>query len=137
MSIFLKTLAVALAVAALPVAAGEMSVETQARLLKVLVANAGGGKVSCSDAALKAALEAQGVGVDPAGAVLWATSPGEARMGKMSGRLVVAARRELAASAAILLQEEDGRPRIILNVANLKAARAQVSDAIYKLGEKI
>lgn len=45
MSIFLKTLAVALAFAVLPVAAGEMSVETQARLLKVLVANAGGGKV--------------------------------------------------------------------------------------------
>lgn len=133
----LKSIACAFVLALVPAQAKEMNAETQARLLKVLVASAGGGKVSCSDTALKAALEAQGVDVDPAGMILWASNAGEARMGKLAGRLVVAGRRDLAPSAAIVLEEDGGRPRIILNVANLKASRAQVGDAIYKLGEKI
>jgi hypothetical protein len=51
--------------------------------------------------------------------------------------LVVAGRRDLAANSCILIEEDGGRPKLLLNTANLKASRVQLGDALLKLAEKI
>jgi hypothetical protein len=126
-----------LALASLAVRAGELSPEVEAKFLKAILASSGSNKNSCSDAPLKAALEAQGCVVDSGAPIAWSTSPGEAKMMKTSGRLVITNRRELAIHASILIQEDAGRPKILLNTANLHAAKIQLGDAILKIAEKI
>jgi hypothetical protein len=126
-----------LALASLAVRAGELSPEVEAKFLKAILASSGSNKISCSDAPLKAALEAQGCVVDSGAPIAWSTSPGEAKMMKTSGRLVITNRRELAIHASILIQEDAGRPKILLNTANLHAAKIQLGDAILKIAEKI
>jgi hypothetical protein len=129
--------AAALALAPLSIQAGEANVETQAKFLKAIVASTGSTKVACADPALRAALEAVGLQLDSAAPVIWATTMGEAKGSKLTGRLVVSGRRELVSNTCILIEEDGGRPKLLLNTANIRASRVQVSDAILKLAEKI
>jgi len=115
----------------------DLPVETQAKILKVIVSSSGGNKIACGDPALKAALEAAGLVVDSGAPIVWTSNPAEARNMKTFGRLVVTDKRELAASAAIIIMDDGGRPKIMLNAANLKSAKVQLSDAVLKIAEKI
>lgn len=133
-----KTLLLAAAaLATFAVRAGELTPEVEAKFLKAIIASSGTNKISCSDGALKAALEAQGITVDSSSPIAWVTNPNEARAMKQFGRLVITNKRELAASAAVILLEDGGRPKIMLNTANLKSAKVQLSDAVLKIAEKI
>ena len=123
--------------ATLTLRAGELSPEVEAKFLKVIMTSSGATKIACSDAALKTALEAVGIVVDPSSSIVWASNMGEAKMGKMVGRLVVTNKRELASQASILLEEDGGRPKILVNTGNLHNCKVQVGDAVLKLGEKI
>lgn len=129
-------LLVSLAGGALGLSAGELSAEVQAKFIKVIVASTGG-RIACGDPALRSALTAAGVTVDSGAQVQWTTSPAEAKMLKGTGKLLIAGRRDLMASVAIVLEEEGGRPKIRLNTTNLRASSVQVGDAVLKLGEKI
>ena len=117
--------------------AGELSPEIQAKFLKVIVSSSSVGKIACPDGPLKAALEAQGVLVDSSSLIVWVTNPNEAKMLKAGGRLVIAGRRDFLQNACIVVEEDGGRPKLLLNTANLKAAKVQLSDAVMKIGEKI
>lgn len=130
-------LATLLPLAATVAQAGDLSPEIQAKFIKVIVSSSSTGKISCSDGPLKAALEAQGVSVDSSAMIAWVTSAGEAKMLKTSGRLIIAGRRELLGNACVVLEEDGGRPKLLLNTANLKGSRIQLSDAVMKIGEKL
>jgi len=135
---FMKATLLTLAsLAAFTARAGELTPEVEAKFLKAIIASSGTNRISCSDAALKAALEAQGIVVDGSAQIAWTTNPSEARAFKTFGRLVITNKRELSASAAVLIQEDAGRPRILLNTANLHASKVQLSDAVLKIAEKI
>ncbi|HLO67439.1 MAG TPA: hypothetical protein VK188_10505 [Holophaga sp.] len=111
--------------------------EVQAKIIKVIVSSSGGNKIACGDPALKAALEGAGLVVDSGAPIVWSTSAGEAKNLKAFGRLIITDRRELAGFASIVIQDDGGRPKIMLNPANLKTAKVQLSDAVMKIAEKI
>lgn len=132
----LKIAAFALVVGSLSswLPAGELPPETAAKLIKI-IATATGGKVSCRDSGMKAALEAAGITVDGDSKLVWATNPVEIKM--LKGRLVVVGRKEfLSAGAGIALVEDGGKPKIYLNQAAITASGVTMPDAIYKVGEK-
>lgn len=119
---------------ALQVNAGELPVEIQAKLLKIIANGAGtAGKVSCKDADLKAALEAQGMTIDDGAKVVFSNLAPQIKTLKTMGRLVVCGRPELLQQgASICISEDGGKPKIFLNPMNIKASGVQLSDAIMK-----
>ena len=121
------------ALAATVVHAGELSPEVEAKFLKAIVSSSGSTKIACSDPVLKAALEAQGLTVDASAMIVWATTSNEARAGKTMGRLVVTNKREFSANACVVLEEADGRPKLLLNTPNLHTAKVQLGDAMLKI----
>lgn len=122
----------ALASSLLP--AGDLPAELQAKLLKIIANGAGSaGKVACKDEALKGALEAQGIAIDGMAKVAWSNLGPEIRTLKAMNKLVVCGKVELLQQgASIAIVEDGGRPKIIMNPANIKASGVQLSDAILK-----
>ncbi len=116
--------------------AGELPPEVAAKLIKIIASSAGG-KVSCRDSAMKAALEGAGVAVDGDSKVVWATNPVEIKMLRSQNRLVITGNKSfLANGASIALVEDGGKPKIFLHQPNIAASGVTLSDAIYKVGEK-
>ena len=125
------------ATATLAVRAGDLTPEVEAKFLKVIVTSSGASRISCSDPALKAALEAQGLTVEAGAPIAWVTGMGEAKAFKAMGKLVICAKRDLVSTASVLIEEEGGRPKIFLNTANLHASKVQLGDVVLKITEKI
>ncbi|HQL48221.1 MAG TPA: hypothetical protein PLC09_06090 [Holophaga sp.] len=125
----------ALLLAGAPAAqAGELPPDITAKLLKILVTNAGG-KISCRDAALKDALTAVGVTVEDSAKVVWVTNPAQAKMLKSQGKLVVGPSPSLLyAGAGVALVEDGGKPKILLQMANVSASGVTLPDALLKVG---
>ena len=117
--------------------AGDLPPEMLAKILKVICTTSGQTKIACSDASVKTALEAVGLTVENGASIVWCTSPQEAKVQKQMGRLVVVGRRDLTPLACIVLDEDGGRPKIILNTSNIRNSRIQLSDALMKIGEKL
>jgi len=116
--------------------AGELPPEIAAKLIKI-IATATGGKVSCRDSAMKAALEGAGVTVDGDSKIVWATNPVEIKMLRSQNRLVVTGNKNfLANGAGIAIVEDGGKPKIYIHQPNIAASGVVLSDAIYKVGEK-
>jgi len=132
-----KTFLLAAASVATLAVRADLTPEVEAKFLKAIIASSGTNKIACEDAALKTALEAQGIVVDSAAPICWVTNPNIAKTMKQFGRLVITNRRDLATSASVLIVEDGGRPKLILNTANLKTAKVQLSDAVLKIAEKI
>lgn len=134
----LRPVLLALAAAAsLALRAGELSPELEAKFLKVIISSSGNTKIGCSDSALKTALEAQGITIDSSSSIVWVTNSAEAKAYKAMGRLVIVSKRELAPMASMVLDEEGGRPKLLLNTANLRQSKVQLGDAVLKIAEKI
>lgn len=134
---FLTTTLFLLAAAPLALTAGELTPEVTAKFIKAITTSSGTNKVGCGDPALRAALEAQGVVVDSSSPITWVTTAAEARASKTFGRLTLTGKRELASQACIIIQEEGGRPKILLNSTNLRGSKVHLSDAVLKIAEKI
>lgn len=137
MKLFRTLLLAVASVATFAAQAGDLAPEVEAKFLKVIVSSTGTSRIACADPVLKAALEAQGVTVDPSAQVIWVTGMSEARAGKAMGKLVITPKRDLVASVAVLLEEDGGRPKIFLNTSNLHAAKVQLGDTVLKITEKI
>jgi len=117
--------------------AGELPTDTAAKLIKVVV-NGAGGKITCRDSAMKAALEASGVQTDASAKIVWSSSPAEIKMLKSQNKLIITSRPEqLGMGASIAIAEDGGRPKIYLHPANLAASGVTLSDSVLKIGEKI
>lgn len=116
--------------------AGDLPPEIAAKLIKI-IATATGGKVSCRDSAMKAALEGAGVTVDGDSRIVWATNPVEIKMLRSQNRLIITGNKNfLASGAGIAIVEDGGKPKIFLHQPNIAASGLTLSDAIYKVGEK-
>ncbi len=116
--------------------AGELPPEVAAKLVRI-IATATGGKVSCRDSAMKAALEGAGVTVDGDSKIVWATNPVEIKMLRSQNRLVITGNKSfLANGASIAIVEDGGKPKIYIHQPNIAASGVTLSDAIYKVGEK-
>ena len=122
---------------ALALQASDLTPEMTAKFLKVIASTSGQTRVACQDAGIKAALETQGIAVEAGASVVWCTTVPEAKISKQQGKLVVVGRRDLSGMACILLEEDGGRPKLILNTANIRASRVAVGDALMKIGEKL
>lgn len=117
--------------------AGELPQELAARLLKVVVAGTGSG-VFCRDGAMKAALEAQGLSTDSGSKVAWSNNPAEVKALKSQGKLVVSGRPDLMGQGAgVVLVEENGKPKILLNPGAISASGVSLSDTVLKVGERL
>jgi hypothetical protein len=134
----LKTAALALVLGSFSAwaPAGDLPPEVAAKLIKI-IATATGGKVSCRDSAMKAALEAAGITVDSDSKIVWAVNPVEIKMLRTQNRLVITGNKSfLANGAGIAIVEDGGKPKIFLHQPNIAASGVALSDAIYKVGEK-
>jgi len=116
--------------------AGDLPPEIAAKLIKI-IATATGGKVSCRDSAMKAALEGAGITVDGDSKIVWATNPVEIKMLRSQNRLIITGNKNyLSSGAGIAIVEDGGKPKIFLHQPNITASGVALSDAIYKVGEK-
>ena len=117
--------------------AAELPIETAAKLVKVVV-NGTGGKITCRDGAMKAALESNGVQVDSSANIVWSSSAVEIKMLKARGKLIITSRPEnLGMGACIAIAEDGGRPKIYLHPTNLAASGISLPDSVLKMGQKI
>jgi hypothetical protein len=117
--------------------AQDLSAETEAKFLKILLSSTGQFGFACSDPAFKAKLEAAGIAVAPGFKMAWAASEGEVKALKAAGKLVIVpVLGWLKAGGSLALVSEAGKPQIYLNPANVKASGMTLSDTIVKLAKK-
>jgi len=116
--------------------AGDLSPEQTAKVLKGIANGCGEFQITCKEPALKAALSALGISVEDGSAMVWCTTAAEAKAQLHLGRLVVVGHRDLSSSACVVVEEEGGRPKILLNTANLRNCKVKLGDALMKIGEK-
>jgi hypothetical protein len=124
-------------VLALGLNAQELAPETQAKFLKILLSSTGQFGFACADTAFKAKLEASGLSVAPGFKMAWAASEGEVKSLKAAGKLVIVPKLAwLKLGGSIAIVEEDGKPQIYINMANVKASGMTLSDTIVKISKK-
>jgi hypothetical protein len=117
--------------------AQDLSPETEAKFLKILLSSTGQFGFACSDPAFKAKLEAAGIAVAPGFKMAWAASEGEAKTLKAAGKLVIVpVLGWLKAGGALAIVSEGGKPQVYMNPANIKATGMTLSDTIVKLAKK-
>jgi hypothetical protein len=121
----------------LGLAAQDLAPETQAKFLKILLSSTGQFGFACADPGFKAKLEANGIAVSPGFKMAWAESEAEVKSLKAAGKLVIVPKLAwLKAGGSIAIVEEQGKPQIYLNPANVKASGMTLSDTIVKMAKK-
>jgi len=123
----------------IPLSAGELPAEIQAKFIKILANSANtGGRVACKQASLLPELAKLGLTVDPGSKLAWASSEAEVKTLKSAGKLVVCGKLEwLPGGGAIAIVEEGGKPQIYFQVTNLAASGVTLSDAVLRVGKRI
>ena len=135
----IKHLAVAALLSALPLLAGDLTAEVQAKFVKILSAAAGSpGKVVCKDFAVMTQLVKVGVANDPSSKVAWANSTADVKAMKAAGKLVICGKLDdLQSGGAIAVVEEGGKPQIYLHMGNVTASGVTLSDSVLKIGKRL
>lgn len=117
--------------------AQELSADTEAKFLKILLSSTGQFGFACSDPAFKTKLEAAGIAVSPGFKMAWAASEGEVKTLKAAGKLVIVpVLAWLKSGGSLALVSEGGKPQVYLNPANIKASGMTLSDTIVKMAKK-
>jgi len=115
-----------------------VSLDTEAKFLKVLLTTSGQFGFACNDPALTKKLEDMGVSVGPGFKLAWGSSEPEVRALKAQNRFVVCPSLDwLRSGACLAIVEEEGHPQLYLHIANTKACGMTLPDAIIKLAKKI
>jgi hypothetical protein len=119
--------------------AQDLAPDVQAKFVKMLVSSTGQFGFACNnDAMLKKSLEAAGVSVSPGFKLAWAATEAEVKTLKADGRLVVVPKLQwLKLGGGIAIVEEDGKPQLYLNMANVKASNLTIPDTIIKIAKKM
>jgi hypothetical protein len=116
--------------------AQELSPETEAKFLKLLLSSTGQFGFACNDPGFKAKLEAAGIAVSPGFKMAWAANEGEAKSLKAAGKLVIVpVLGWLKAGGSLAIVSEGGKPQVYLNPANVKASGMTLSDTIVKMAK--
>jgi hypothetical protein len=123
-----------LAVLALPLAGGELPVPAAAKLLALISRGAGeNGRITCKNAEMVAELGKIGSEVNAASRVAWATTAEEVRMFTLQRKCVVANDPKfLSAGAGVVICEDGGKPKLMLNTRAISASGVTLSDQIVK-----
>jgi hypothetical protein len=117
--------------------AQDLSPETQAKFMKILLSSTGQFGFACADPGFKAKLEANGIAVAPGFKMAWAETEAEVKSLKAAGKLVIVPKLAwLKLGGSIALVEEQGKPQIYINPANVKASGMTLSDTIVKMAKK-
>jgi len=120
-----------------PLRAGDLPPEFQARFIKILIKSANlPAKIACTDAALLPELQKGGIEVNADVQIAWANNAADVKKYKGMGKLVICSQVALLAQGgAIAVVEEGGKPSIYLHKANLDASKVAMNDSIYKIGK--
>ena len=130
-------LTLAAVVLAPSLSAEDLPVDLQAKFIKILLSSTGQFGFGCTAPELKGKLEASGIAVAPGFKMAWASSEAEIKTLQAAGKLVLVPKLAwLKLGGSISLIEEDGKPSIHLNLANIKASGMTLSDTIMKLAKK-
>ena len=122
---------------ALGLQAQDLPAETEAKFLKILLSSTGQFGFACTDPAFKTMLEASGLAVAPGFKMAWAATEAEVKPLKAAGKLVIVPKLPwLKLGGSIAIIEEDGKPQIYINPANIKASGMTLSDTIVKMAKK-
>lgn len=123
-----------MAMIALGVGAQDLPLNTQVKLLRIMMSSSGQYGIACPDAATKAKLESVGINIGPNYRLGLATSEEEVKSLKKAGKLVIVTNSAwLNAGAGIAVTNQDGKLLITLNTANIKASGVTVSDTLIKM----
>ena len=115
----------------------DLSPETEAKFLKILLSSTGQFGFACADPGFKAKLEGNGIAVSAGFKMAWSASEAEVKPLKAAGKLVIVPRLAwLKLGASIAMVEEEGKPQIYLSTANVKASGMTLSDTIVKISKK-
>ncbi len=126
--------ALLLAMISLGVYAQDLPLNTQVKLLRIMMSSAGQYGIACPDAATRAKLETVGINIGPDYKLGFATSEEEVKSLKKAGKLVIVNNSAwLSAGASIAVSSQDGKPQIRLNTANIKASGVTLSDTLIKM----
>jgi len=116
---------------------GEVAAPTLAKIIRI-VASGNGGKAACEDAEVSAELGKLGVSIDPEAKVVWAIADKDvARFAKQSKLVICGQVGQLGQGAAIAIVAEGGRPVIYLSPANATSSKANLPDALLKIGKVV
>ena len=123
-----------LALVSLGVYAQDLPLNTQVKLIRIMMSSAGQYGIACPDPAMKAKLESVGINIGPTYRLGLATSEEEVKSLKKAGKLVIVNNSAwLSAGASIAVTSVDGKPQITLNSANIKASGVTLSDTLIKM----
>ena len=121
----------------LPLLAGDLPPEFQARFVKILIKSANlPAKIACTDSALVPELQKGGVEIAAEAPIAWASNGADVKKFKAMGKLVICSQIALLGQGgAIAVVEEGGKPSIYLHKGNLDASGVTLSDSIYKIAK--
>ena len=115
-----------------------VSLDTEAKFLKVLLSTTGQFGFACNDQGLTKKLEEMGVSVGPGFKLAWGSSEMEVRALRAQDRFVVCPSLDwLKSGACMAIVEEEGRPQLYLHTGNAKVIGMPLPDAILKIAKKI
>lgn len=114
--------------------ATELSADTTAKLVNMVAKGSSeGGRIACRDEGMAGALRAAGLEVVGGARIAWATTEAEVRALSMMGKLVIGGDPKMInAGAGLVVTEEGGRPRMMVNPRAVQKSGVRLSDAVLK-----
>lgn len=113
---------------------GDLPLPNAAKLLSMVAKSSNDGpRVSCKDTAMAGELQKHGIEINASARILWTESAAEARLFSAQGKCVVGPNPALLpAGAALVIFEDGGRPKLMVNPRNLQKSGVSLSDQILK-----
>jgi len=118
----------------LPVGAQDVPSAELVKFIRLLMTSTGEKGFACgSNMGLRFKLEAMGVSTVPTSKLVWASTEAEVKAMKAANRFVVVPKLEwLKVGAAAAVVQEEGRPVLHLQIANVKASGLTLPEAVIK-----
>lgn len=114
--------------------AGDLPLPMTAKLLSLVAkSSSDGARIACKDPNLAGELQKLGIEINSAARIVWTDSPAEVRMLSSQNRCVVSnSPTALSAGASLVMFEEGGKPKLMVNARNLQKSGVALSDQILK-----
>lgn len=118
----------------LPMSAQDVPTAELVKFIRLLMTSTGEKGFGCgSNMGLRFKLEAMGVSTVPTSKLVWASTEAEVKTMKAAKRFVVVPKLEwLKVGAAAAIVQEEGKPVMHLQMANVKASGLTLPDAVIK-----
>ncbi len=119
--------------------AQDVAPEALVKFVRLLMSSTGQTSFACgSNMSLRFKLESTGVSTAATSKLVWASSEAEVKAGKAANRMVVVPKLEwLKLGGSVAIVQEDGKPVMYLNLANVKASGLTLPDAVIKASKVI